>query len=261
MFYWGLFAAVLVGVSLGLLGAGGSILTVPILTYIFGVDPTQATTFSMFVVGITSSIAAFRMHRNRLIHWKTAIVFAVPSLAAMLWVRKFVLPKIPEYGVYFGFLTLSKDRLILVLFGILLLAAASAMLFRRSPQTASVSLGFPRLFLRGISVGIVTGFTGAGGGFLLVPALVMFAGLPIKSAMATSLVIISVNTVTGFCADFAMGVTMDWFLLASFSACAVGGMLLGIKINTRISSDRLQKGFGWFVLIIGLGVLGKELFL
>lgn len=255
----GYILSLLIGISLGLIGSGGSILAVPILVYMFGVTPESATTHSLFIVGITSVVATFKHHRLGNLKIKEAFIFAIPSVIVLLLTRKFILPAMPEIIFQNDAFTLTKHTLIMVVFSVLMILAAVSMIQRKKePKTGEASA--TRLAFIGFLVGIVTGFLGAGGGFLIVPALLFYGRLGLKHAIATSIFIITTNSLIGFAGDLINGVHFDKMLLVKVSAMAIVGMFLGIAFSKKIDGRKLKPIFGWFVLIMGVFITLKELF-
>lgn len=255
----GYILSLLIGVSLGLIGSGGSILAVPILVYLFQVTPENATTDSLFIVGITSTIASYKHHKLGNLKLKEAIVFTIPSLTALLATRKYILPAIPEMIFRYAHFEFTKHILIMVVFAILMILAAHSMINRKqAPHTGHASV--TRLVLIGIAVGLVTGFLGAGGGFLIVPALLFYGRLELKYAIATSLFIITVNSLLGFTGDVINGVYFDKMLLLKVSAMAIAGMFIGMALSKKIDGKKLKPLFGWFILAMGLFIIVKEFF-
>lgn len=262
MEYLGYFASLLIGIALGLIGGGGSILTVPILAYLFGVNPERATSYSLFIVGVTAMVGAYRHYRLGNLKLKAALQFAVPSIVSLLLVRKFVLPAIPDHLLRIGEIAITKNLLIMVVFAILMIAASVSMIRKSATVDGTASPARPfRLYAIGLSVGIVTGFLGAGGGFLIIPALLFFAKLSMKQAVGTSLLIIFINSLIGFGADVMAGVGIDYSLLLSVAAIAIAGMFIGTALSKKVDGAKLKSAFGWFVLIMGLYIIAKELVL
>lgn len=255
----GFAGAILMGLSLGLIGGGGSILTVPILVYIFGIDAVMATGYSLFVVGITSLFGAVSHMRAGNVEWKTAAVFGVPSIITVLMAKKWLVPAIPDILWSASFFTLTKPTLILVLLSILMMGASYAMIAwsRDCPGCGDKPQPWYLLALQGLGIGLVTGVLGAGGGFLIIPGLVLLANLPMKKAVATSLVIITFNTLIGF-AGSAAGNEYDWKFLLTFAGFAIGGILLGTWLSKFVPNSKLKPAFGWFVLAMSLYILLKE---
>lgn len=261
----GYFLSIVMGLTLGLLGGGGSILTVPILVYVMRIDPVLATAYSLFVVGLTALIGAFGYWRNGQLSLKTAVVFAVPSFIAVYATRKFLMPAIPEQIVRLGDFVLSKNLLIMLIFAVMMVLAAISMIRKKkntddnSAEDTQPSFNYPLILLEGIVVGVLTGFVGAGGGFLIIPALVVFARLPMKLAVGTSLIIIAVKSLIGFIGDVEnFGSGIDWAFLMLFSVMAIVGILIGTYLSKMISGNKLKPAFGWFVLVMGIFILLKE---
>lgn len=332
LYYLGYASALLIGTLLGMIGGGGSILTVPVLVYMMGVDPVLATAYSLFVVGVSSMVGSVEYMRKGLLSYKTALVFAIPSLiavfatrhylipslpptlfsvhgydltrdlafglalvggvlfAALLLlkkkldlaqakfgpvlalmapaalmvfvVRQFVIPRIPEHLIEIGNFSLSKNQGILLLFAVIMLFAALAMIrgnAQREGETSSEPQEFQygKIMLDGAVVGTITGIVGAGGGFLIIPALVLLARLPMKLAVGTSLLIITIKSLLGFLGDI-QNPAIDWKLLTLFSSISVLGIFVGARLSTKIPADILKKGFGYFTLGMGIFMILKE---
>ena len=257
----GYIASFFIGLSLGLIGGGGSILTLPVLVYLFGLSPGSAISYSLFIVGATSLIGSLNSYRKKLIDFKTALLFGISSVLTVFVTRKFILPLIPEL-IPIGSYNLRFSVLTMVLFAILMLLASIKMITAKpiTEQKILTDKSFYMLLLYGIGIGLITGFLGAGGGFLLIPALVLMLKLPMKKAIVTSLLIIALNSIVGFIAD-AGNYKIEWNFLLIISAIAIGGVLTGSLLSKRIEADNLKKGFGWFVLIMGMYIIVKEVFL
>ena len=262
----GYLAAIFIGLSLGIMGGGGSILTVPVLVYLMGVSPVLSTAYSLFVVGSTSVVGAAGYLRKGLVSLKTAVVFLMPSLLAVFVVRRVLLPAIPHALFTVGGIVFTKDLLVLVAFAVLMGVAATSMI--RSSQAKVVpdaelhqppAFNYPLVLGIGLAVGTLTGFVGAGGGFLIVPALVLGARLPMKLAVGTSLAIIALNSLIGFSGDLSAGTPIAWSFLLGFLAFALGGIVLGTYLARFIPGARLKPAFGWFTLAMGTFILTKEL--
>lgn len=261
----GYLASIFIGVSLGLIGGGGSILTVPVLVYLFRVDAVLATAYSLFIVGSTSVVGSFRYFQQGLVHVRTAIVFGIPSIVAVYLTRAFLLPAIPERIVQVGSWTLSKSVLLMLLFAVLMIAASYSMIKQPAKGSGlgqgagdSMNFNYPLILLEGSVVGVLTGLVGAGGGFLIIPALVVLSNLPMKQAVGTSLVIIAAKSLLGLFGEKGLFL-MDWGLLLRISGFAIGGIFIGMAMSRRIAGDRLKPAFGWFVLLMGFYIILKEL--
>jgi hypothetical protein len=260
----GYVASVLMGLSLGLIGGGGSILTVPILVYLFGVNPILSTSYSLFVVGLTSLVGSYSHFRKGNLDIKTALIFGVPSIISVYSVRKFVVPVIPDPVFIMGNDAVSKSVFILVVFSTLMVLAAASMI-RKSRNEATdcdkhINYNFPLILGEGVLVGAITGLVGAGGGFLIIPALVLFGGLCMKKAVGTSLLIIALKSIIGFTGDLGAGLELDIPFMLMFSAFATAGIIGGAVISKHVSNEKLKPAFGWFVLTMGLYILSKEIF-
>lgn len=258
----GYLMAVVIGLVMGLIGGGGSILSVPVFAYIFSMDAVSATTLSLFVVGVTSAVGSVGFIRQGQVNFTTAFRFGVPSILGILFSRRVVVPHLPDFILNRYGLVVSKDMFILVIFAALMLFSAIRMIQKKErirPQEQNVSSD-TLLISQGLLVGIITGFIGAGGGFLIVPALVMLVGMRMKQAVATSLFIIAINSLIGFISSLD-SVAVDWVFLLSFTALSVVGILLGVRMARKIEGRKLKPIFGWFVLVMGIWIIIKELFL
>lgn len=257
----GYVASAFIGISLGLIGGGGSILTVPILVYLFGIDTTLATSYSLFIVGSTALVGAIRHRRLGNLHMQTALAFALPSIVSSILVRRLILPIIPEELAVFGGFALTKDSLLLLLLAALMVWTSYSMIKGKAPLRTDDVPSRTRLALMGLAVGVVTGLLGAGGGFLIIPALIFFAKLPMKQSVGTSLFIIFLNAVITFATDLQSGVQLNWLLLSTISAIAFAGMIVGTQLSKKIHGNRLKPAFGWLVLFMGIYIIIKEFFL
>ncbi len=261
----GYLGALIIGITLGLIGGGGSILTVPILVYILGVSPVLSTAYSLFVVGVSSAIGSIRYFQNGLLSYKTAIVFAIPSFTAVFLTRRFLLPSIPQHLSILN-LEFSKDLFIMVFFALIMLFAAVSMI-RNKKEVSVVSevqkepeFSYFMIITEGLVVGVLTGLVGAGGGFLIIPALVIFAKIPMKMAVGTSLLIIAAKSLIGFLGDIGQQ-EIDWVFLLIFTSISSIGIVIGSYLNHYISGKKLKAGFGYFVLMMAIYILFKELFI
>lgn len=262
-----LLLAILIGISLGLIGGGGSILTVPVLVYVASVSPALATAYSLFIVGSTSLVGAFTNMTKKMVHIPTAVVFSIPSFIAVYVVRKFVIPAIPDTMFTINEMVVTKNVFIMIFFAAIMLFASISMIRDNKPESdnddiAQIKFNYPLIIAEGFIVGALTGFVGAGGGFLIIPALVMFAKLPMRLAIGTSLLIIAAKSLIGFMGDVQnVSAQMDWSLLSLFTLAAVVGIFIGMYLSKYIKASSLKKGFGWFVLIMAFYILIKELVL
>ncbi|MDN3593754.1 sulfite exporter TauE/SafE family protein [Zunongwangia endophytica] len=259
----GFIGALIIGLVLGLTGGGGSILTVPVFVYILHINPVTATAYSLFVVGSSSAVGAIDNFNKGRIDFKSSIIFALPAVIAIFSTRKFLLPAIPDHILNLGDFELTKDLMIMIFFGILMLLASISMIFKKdktcSEDSGSESnpINLLMMFL-GALTGIVTGLVGAGGGFIIVPILVFLAGLRMKEAVGTSLFIISINSIIGFLGDLGH-LQVDWIFLFIFTLLSMVGIFFGIYLSRFINSQKLKKAFGYMVLVMGIYILWKEL--
>lgn len=255
----GYLAAIAMGISLGLIGGGGSILTVPILVYLFKQDPLIATTGSLFVVGSTAFVGAILNARKKMVDFKTGALFAIPSFIGVFVARNFMLPRIPDHIISFDEFTLTKPLLVMGLFGVIMVLASNAMI--RSGRAISRPLvvvadqkgdktSLFAIIWQGFLIGLTTGFVGAGGGFLIIPALVLLLKLPMKIAVGTSLAIIAANSIFGFAISIG-GANFDWTLLLKIAAIGICGIVIGQFYSSRVNEKVLKRGFGYFILVIG----------
>jgi len=258
----GYLAAALIGISLGLIGGGGSILTMPVLVYLFRISPSLATSYSLFVVGSTSLVGALNNYKNGFISLRRALLFGVSSIVTVFLTRKFIIPKLPKEFVI-GSITVSESFLIMSLFAVLMVFASLSMIKNKNKEINDTVNEkdihhLPKLFLYGTGIGVVTGFLGAGGGFLLIPALVLLGNIPMKEAIGTSLLIIALNSLIGFTGDLGH-FEIDWIFLFKITIIAVAGNFAGGYLGKKISGEKLKKAFGWFVLVMGIYIIIKEI--
>lgn len=259
----GYFASVLIGASLGLIGGGGSILTVPVLVYLFGINPVMATAYSLFIVGATSLVGAYPKHREGQVSLKTALIFGIPAILGVYFTRAYIVPRIPHDIFSLGGFEVTKPLLMMIVFAVLMVFASISMIRDKkkvTPEGPAIAqkFNYPMILLEGVIVGMLTGFVGAGGGFLIIPALVLFSKLPMKMAVGTSLLIIAAKSLIGFLGDIGQ-YEMDWKLLGIVTALAIMGIFIGNWLSRRIAGEKLKKAFGWFVLVMGLYIIVKEL--
>ncbi|CAI8315072.1 MAG: Uncharacterised protein [Flavobacteriales bacterium UBA4585] len=259
----GYIASIFIGISLGLIGSGGSILTVPVLVYLFGIGVEMSTAYSLFIVGSTALVGGVRNAFLGNVNYKTAVVFTIPAFIAVYTTRAYLVPAIPSVIMTLGTYVLTKDIAIMVFFALVMLAASVSMIRnkrKKEEENAVPQLNLPVIIIEGAVVGALTGIVGAGGGFLIIPALVLFAKLPMKKAVGTSLLIIAAKSLIGFIGDVQRyGDQLDWTRLLTVTAIAVFGIFIGIYLNTFIDGKKLKKGFGWFVLLMAVYIIGKQL--
>lgn len=259
----GYILAALAGLSLGLIGSGGSILTVPILVYLFKIEPALATGYSLFVVGASSLVGSLQNAGARNIHFKTAFVFGFPSIIAVFLTRAYLVPSIPEILFSIGTFSFSKSIFLMTLFAITMIFASISMIkggdSANDDENSALKYNYPLILLDGLLVGTLTGLVGAGGGFLIIPALVILVKMPMKQAIGTSLLIIAVKSLLGFLGELSAVQTVDWRFLLIFTSLSILGILLGVLLAQKIDGKKLKKGFGYFVLMMGIFIFIKEL--
>ena len=260
MEYFGYLASIIIGLSLGLIGGGGSILTIPILVYLFKIEPELATSYSLFIVGITSLFGCISHYKMGNLKIKSALYFAIPSVFSILVIREVIFPKIATTLFSIASYQVSKSFLIMIVFSVLMIAAAISMIRKTKIVTNTPKTNYTQLGIIGFIVGIVTGFLGAGGGFLIIPSLLFFANLPMKQAIGTSLLIIFINSTIGFGGDLYIGTPINYPLLIGISSIAFIGMIIGTKLSKKIDGAKLKPIFGWFVLVMGIYIIIKEIF-
>ena len=260
----GWLAAGLMGGVLGLLGGGGSILTVPILVYLFGIDPVAATGYSLFIVGCAALVGGAQYLRRGEVELHTVVAFGGPSILGVYACRRWVVPALPEVFFTRGTFALEKGTVILLVFAVLMLLASYSMIRGRT-QPRDTDGSPPRTGRRlhrlvgdGALIGVLTGFVGAGGGFLIVPALVLLSGLPMKTAVGTSLTIVALKSLLGFIGEVQSSSGVDWTLLLGFTAVGIVGMVGGTTLSGRIPNEKLKPAFGWFVFVMGAWMLVRE---
>ncbi len=263
MEHLGWIAIALMGMTLGLIGGGGSILTVPIFAYLFHISATMATGYSLFVVGATALVGSIAYMRRGLVDFKTAATFAPPAFLGVYLARRYVVPAIPETVLQVGGFALGRDQAILTLFAVLMLASAVTMIRKsRTPEAepeGEPHFAWGKILLEGLVVGGLTGLVGAGGGFLIIPALVLFANVPMQVAVGTSLLIIAAKSLLGFLGDVQRTSDINWTFLVEATLVAAVGIVVGSLLASRVSNEKLKPAFGWFLVVMGAYILGKEL--
>lgn len=259
----GYVASIFMGLSLGMIGGGGSILTVPILVYLFGTNPVTATAYSLFVVGTTAFVGGISYYKKGEVDLKTGFIFAVPSFIGVYLTRAYIVPALPDPVFSIGSFVFSKPLLIMLVFAILMLVASLSMIRdkKNEIQKTDFSQTTKVIFigLEGLVIGAVTGFVGAGGGFLIIPALVLLIGMPMKIAVGTSLFIIAAKSLLGFTGDLQHHTEVNWHLLFAITSLAIVGLFAGMAVSNKVSEKSLKKGFGYFVLMMGTLILFDQL--
>lgn len=261
---FGYISALFIGISLGIIGGGGSILAVPALAYLFSIDAKEATAYSLFIVGTSSLIGGLKQHFKGFVDWKTALVFGLPAIAGVTTVRTFVVPILPDILFNINEFKFTRRMGMFGLFAILMIPAAFSMLkksdSKKTTCKTNVKYNYPLILAEGILVGGITGIIGAGGGFLIIPALVLLANVEIKVAVGTSLIIIAFKSLLGFFIGDALSMTIDWIFLSIFTSISFMGTFIGSYLNNFIDNAKLKKGFGYFIFVTALFIFYMEFF-
>jgi len=259
----GYILSLFIGLSLGLIGSGGSILAVPVLAYLFALDEKVATAYSLFIVGAAALAGGLNHSKDKNVDWKTAIVFGIPAILGVWLVRHFIIPILPEILFTIEDFEFTRRMGMFGLFSILMVWAAVTMLSSKKQKsgTGEVNYNYPLIVLEGLIVGGVTGFVGAGGGFLIIPALVVLANLDIKRAIGTSLIIIAMKSLLGFLLGDALTMVIDWDFLLLFAGLTVIGIYVGVYLGRHIDGKWLKKGFGYFIILMALFIFTMEFIL
>jgi uncharacterized protein len=254
----GWLAMLLVGVTVGMMGAGGSVLSVPILVYLFAIAPTRAAGYSLLIVGLTAALVAFAHVAQGNVRLKVAVLFALVSSPIVFALRLWLIPALPDVLFHIGQYEVTKDLAVLVLFALVMGMAGTRMLIGPgSGVTPEVNTS--RLILVATVVGLVAGAVGAGGGFLIVPALLLYAGLPMKHAVGTSLVIIAIQSGFGFLGEASAAGGTPWQFVGLLALVSIAGAGIGFGLSRWTNPKQLRVAFGWMVIIAGLAILSREL--
>lgn len=259
---FGYLSSLVIGISLGLIGGGGSILAVPVLAYLFLVDEKVATAYSLFIVGTSSLVGGWKQHLKGYVDWKTAVIFGIPSILGVWLVRFFVIPALPDIIFTMGDFEFTRRMAMFGLFSLLMIPAAISMLKKKKPiaidDKIEVKYNYPLIVLEGLVVGGITGMIGAGGGFLIIPALVILAKVEMKRAIGTSLIIIAFKSLMGFLLGDALTMHIDWVFLMIVTGTAIVGIFIGSYLSNFIDGDKLKKGFGYFILLMAAFIFYME---
>lgn len=260
---FGYFFAVLIGIILGLIGGGGSILAVPIFTYLFMIDEKLATGYSLFVVGCSALVGGFKQHQKGTVDFRIALIFGLPAILSVTAVRLFLITIIPEELFAIGDVVISRRMGILGGFAVVMIPAALSM-FKRPKKNIEkgnlkiVVFNYPLILIVGVLIGSITGLVGAGGGFLIIPALVLFANIDIKTAIGTSLTIVTLKSLIGFLLGDALVVNIDWGFLLPFTCLAIFGVFIGNYLGSYFDNSKLRKIFGYFIFVMAGFIIYME---
>lgn len=258
---FGYLLAVIVGITLGLVGSGGSILSVPILVYIMGIEPILATAYSLFIVGTTALFGGIQKAKQKLVDFRKVVLFGIPTILSVFITRKIIVPRIPEILFTTSHFTLHKPVFIMIVFAIVMIFASIRMIKPLAVEKEEniEKLNYIKIFIQGLFIGLIAGFVGAGGGFLIIPALLFLAKTPMKMAVGTSLFIVASQSLIGFLGDLRPEQNLNWNVLITFTICSIIGVLIGSFLSKKIEGEKLKTGFGWFVLSMGIYIIFKEL--
>jgi uncharacterized membrane protein YfcA len=258
----GYILAVFVGMILGMLGSGGSILSVPILVYVMGIEPSLATAYSLFIIGTTSLVGGIQKVQQKSVDFFKVLIFGFPAVLAVFSTRKFLVPEIPEIIFLSNDFVIKKSVLIMIVFAVVMIFASGRMITPLKEQLINrkIKINYFKIILMGIFIGVVSGFVGAGGGFLIVPTLIVFFNTPMKLAVGTSLFIVACQSLIGFSGDIIGNQIIDWTLLKFFTTASVIGIFIGNFLSKKIEDEKLKIGFGWFVLAMGIYIIIREFF-
>lgn len=253
----GYVGALFIGLVLGLTGGGGSILTVPILVYLMSISPVTATAYSLFIVGTTSTFGAIQNYQKNLVDIKNGFIFAIPSFIAVYLTRKFIIPRIPEIIIESPVL-ITKNTFLMLFFVVIMIFGALSVLKKKSQNTnIKEKRNIVLIGIQTFTIGIIIGLIGAGGGFLIIPSLILFTKLAMKKAVGTSLFIIAINSLVGFIGD-VNNLEINWLFLLTFSAISVVGIYIGMYLTKYTNEIQLKKIFAYFVLLMAAFILLKE---
>lgn len=253
--------AVLTGLILGLLGGGGALMSIPVLVYLFHIEASVATGYSLFLIGITASVGALQTIRHKLVHMQAVLYYGIPSVITVYSVRRFLIPNLPNTLFTIGSYVVDKNHFILFLLSLVMIIAGYKMIVSQEPEQKELSnAGIDRikLPLYAILVGAFIGLVGAGGGFLMIPALVYFGNLPMKKAVGTSILLVAINSFVGFLGDVHSSEQMAWSFLFIFSAFSIVGFFIGFYLHRKIPVNVFKKYFGIFLILMAVFIVLKE---
>ncbi|WP_053972234.1 sulfite exporter TauE/SafE family protein [Mangrovimonas sp. ST2L15] len=264
---FGYISALIIGISLGLIGGGGSILAVPVLAYLFLINEKAATAYSLFIVGASALVGGIKQHFKGYVDWRTAFVFGAPAIIGVSVVRHYVVPALPEVLFEIGSFEFTRRMGMFGLFAALMIPAAFSMLKNKkvkkelkAVEKQEVKYNYPLILLEGLIVGGITGMIGAGGGFLIIPALVILANVEMKVAVGTSLIIIALKSLMGFFLGDALTMNIDWTFLLVFTSISFVGIFIGSYLSNFIDGKKLKKGFGYFIFVMAFFIFYMEFF-
>tara|TARA_B110000285_G_scaffold65205_1_gene74930 strand:+ start:60 stop:866 length:807 start_codon:yes stop_codon:yes gene_type:complete len=259
---FGYISALIIGISLGLIGGGGSILAVPVLAYLFSVNEKVATAYSLFIIGASALVGGLKQHFKGLVDWRTAIVFGLPAIVGVSSIRHYVVPALPDILFNIGDFDFTRRMGMFGFFALLMIPAAFSMLKEREEKVTTGAVAYNYLFIiiEGLIVGAITGMIGAGGGFLIIPALVILANVEMKVAVATSLIIIAFKSLMGFFLGDVFTMEIDWQFLAVFTSISLVGIFIGSYLGNFVNGKKLKKSFGYFIFVMAIFIFYMEFF-
>ena len=254
--------ATLIGVTLGMMGSGGSILTVPVLVYVLHVDPNLATTYSLFAIGMASLAGSIVNFSKGTIDFRKVLDFGFPSIITVFLTRQFLLPFIPDV-FNIGPWIIHQNTVLMIFFAGIMILSAFSMINRKIGQNWKTERKYSRgiTIVQGIGVGFITGVVGAGGGFLIIPALINFYKMPLAKAVSTSLTIIAINSLFGLAGDIEKFNLFDWNLVLQYTGLLIIGMFLGFYLTRFFKGNQLKRILGYLIFFVGILIILKEFFL
>lgn len=261
---FGYLCALIIGISLGLIGGGGSILAVPVLAYLFSVNEKVATAYSLFIVGFSALVGGLKQHFKGYVDWRTAVVFGIPAIIGVTLIRYYVVPALPDILFTVNGFEFTRRMGMFGLFAALMIPAAFSMLKEKKEKvniSKKVKYNYSLILVEGLIVGAITGLIGAGGGFLIIPALVILANVKMKVAVGTSLIIIAFKSLIGFFLGDALTMQIDWQFLAIFTSLSLVGIFIGSYLSNFIDGKKLKKGFGYFIFVMAIFIFYMEFYI
>lgn len=259
---FGSLLAIIIGITLGMMGSGGSILTVPVLVYILHVDPNLSTTYSLFAIGVSSFIGSIVNFNKGTIDFRKVLNFGFPSIITVFLTRQFFLPFVPEVFTI-GPWIIHQNTVLMIFFACVMILSAFSMINKKIEQNWKAEKKYSKgaTIGQGIGVGFITGVVGAGGGFLIIPALINFYKMPVTKAVSTSLAIIAINSLFGLVGDLEKFTIFDWNLVLQYTGFLILGMFIGFYLTRFFNGNQLKTILGFLIFFVGIFIIFKEFFL
>lgn len=254
----GYILAIIIGLSMGIMGSGGSIMTLPIFVYLFHIDPSHALVYSLFTIGVTALLGSINHIKNKQIDYRSTFLFIIPSLLFIYLTKQLILPYIPT-TFHFGKTDINSSQIIMFLFAFVILSSSYAMINMNHESFSKNKLSYFKIMLTGAFIGLLTSLFGAGGGFIIVPALVVLLGNSIHQATSTSLFIIAINSIFGFLTNYIHFYDVNWTTLIIFTVITLIGLIIGIQIKPKLNSQKMKISFGYILGIIGFSIATIEM--